>query len=194
MKDEIIEKVKEEVHLGIAQIISKIFATILEPILHSIDILKSKVNLLLENHRMLATMNLVVNTELLREYLEKNNFDCIIYATHNGEHSDTGLGYKFIKPIFVFVRSENAMLERCCRYSSPIPIYAKWLWNCIQHKVSLKAQGDFDEQMQSYFKDYSKVFWRKHRSVFYYIMTKGEVLTNENEDYIESLIDNILNN
>ena len=191
MKDEIIEKVKEEAHLGIAQIISKIFATILEPILHSIDIVKLRIGLLFEKRQMTKDMNFIVNVGLLRSFLERHHFDCVIHTSHNGNHSNTGLGYKYIKPIFVLVHSENELLKTWCKHSSPTYTYTELLYYCIQHRSY--TISEFDERLTSYFADYyKKVFFRRHRSVYYCIMSKDEVLTNENEEYIESLIDNIL--
>ena len=188
--EEIKEEIKKEAKLGIAQIIAKIFATILEPILKLIDLFKSECKRWYDDYKMKKTMNFIVNSEVLRHYLDKHNFDCIMFNTHNGQHSESGFGYKYVKSIFHYVQSKNNMLEIWCNNSSPIEIYLKWMYHCLYAKSFLKCE--FDEKMQLYFADYDKIFWRKYKSVFYCIMSGDAILTESHEKYINKIIDNFL--
>ena len=183
---EIKSQVKKEVNTGISYVIAKIFATVLE----LIDITVKKVKIHYENRRIRKTMNYIVNATLLQYYLNENNFDCIMHTTHNGLYSEAGFGYKYVRPIFTCVKSNNKMLDLFCNDSSPASLYTKWMWYCIQCFDMMKP--DFDEKMRAYFMDYDKVFWRKHRTVFYCILSGDAILTDKHEKYINMIIDNLL--
>jgi len=141
--------------------------------------------------KMKKTMNFIIHSNLLSEYLATHNLECIMHTTTNGEHSEGGFGYKYIKPIFTFVSSENKMLKLWCNNSSPIQIYIKWMYYCLQKKNFLKSE--FDYNMGSFFCDYDKVYFRKHRSIFYCVMSVETILTESHEEYINSIIDYFLN-
>ena len=189
--NEVIEQIKSETKTGISQVIAKIFESAVEPFLDGIDLLKSVVRRCYENYKIKKTMYSIINKNLLEIYLEKHNLNCFMLTTHNGQHSESGLGKKYINPEFVYTTlSDNNLLDVLCSNESPLHLYAKWLYFCMQGR-SFEKQ-DFTEKMQAYFEDYNYVFFRKYRVVFYVIMSKDRELTNEHERYINTIIDNFL--
>ena len=190
MINEITDDIKREASSGISQIIGKVFSTLFEPLLKGIDAIKTFFKKRYDERKMRNTMSFVVNYNLLQAYLDKHNFDCIMHTTHNGLCSEGGFEYKYIKPIFTFIQAKNEMLEIFCNNSSPIQLYIQWICYCIQHKTFTK--NSFDEKMMVFFGDYDRIFWRRHRSVFYCILSGDAILTNENEKYINTIIDKFL--
>jgi len=190
MANEILEELKKEANQSIGHIIIKVFNTLLEPILNGIDKIKVNINKCREARKIRNTMDYIIHYNSLLNYLEKYNFESVMHTTNNGNHSETGISYRYIHPIFSNVKSNNKMLELFCKNDSPISLYVLWMFYCIQNTTHIKKE--FDDRMQSYFNDYEIVYWRKYRSVFYCILATDIALTQDHEKKINFLIDNLI--
>ena len=186
--NDLMDQLKMESKLGGDHIISKIFSTLLEPILKGFEWIKDQIAIKYVERRLINTMSFVENTFLLSVYLEEHNFDCLIL------YSDPGFKFKFLEPVFVSVKSKNKHLKKICNNNSHVRSLCLWMWYCMQHKSFSKGiDGKFgNDKLDLYFSDYEKIFWRVRSSMFYCVMSGGAILTNEDERYINNIIDNFL--
>ena len=193
MEDEVFDDLKNEAKQGVAQIVAKIFSTLLEPILIGIDKVKEQLYKRLDAYNVRKTMSFIENSSLLYRYLDEHNFDCVVFVMHNGIHSSSGLGCKFLTPQLENVQSPNEMLGLFKSMTLPLSkTYIEWIYYCFQHKAYTRSE--FNNEMMLYFDDYEKLFFRTYRGVFYIVMSGESVLTNDDENYINSIIDSLLEN
>jgi len=109
--DEASLNLKKEAASGLVQIISKLFQSLIEPVLKLIDKIRDRLIKRIKKRNIEKDMDVTISDILLKEYLKRNDFELIVWRTKNGEHDETGFGYRYIHPFFTYCNSTNELLE-----------------------------------------------------------------------------------
>ena len=193
MKDEIIDDVKREASSGISKVISSIFDTLIQPILNLIPTLARHIQKKREEKKIRKTMNFIVHSNLLHNYLDARSLDCIVFRQHNGLKSGT-FGFRYIRPVFVNIshNDRNDLLKLFTEHSSPIHLYDTWMYKMASNRNIYKE--NYTPKEQSFFDKYNTICYRKHESNFYIILCSHTIPTDNEEYYIKELIEKLIEN
>jgi hypothetical protein len=192
--DSIETSIHREFESSIGKVIVRIFDAIIQPILNLIPKIVNKISRKFEQRKIKNTMKFAVNSNLLRNYLDKNNLDMIVLLTHNGKKSEAGVSYKYFKKLFCDLQDNhsNDLLNLLLNNSSQIDLFDDWLVNCEESKDIDSA--DFDNKLNSYFGEfaYSTICFRRYRTAFYLILCRENLPNQADEFYIIEQIEKLL--
>jgi len=189
MKEEITDSIKREATTGILQIIGKIFSTLIEPLLNGIEALKGLISDFYKERRIRRTMGFILFSDLMMDYISEHNIDILVFSTHNGEHSESGYDFRFVKALYSSFISEKNAVNKFLAHSTPAHFYLDWLSNCVKCKETERV--NYNSKEKTFFGNYERIYWRRFHDIFYCVLANKDLDINQIEQEINEIIRNL---